>query len=249
MNHHFAASWLQSLSTKLESLTQWSWTSDKQGACTVHNQLFREFFSAPFGKTLALVDKKTKEEFLGRIEKNLYKFEDRTQQFPLGCLCALLQHGKDSSYTQDKVVAWVDFLLERLRGGLNKEVILEVVEECLSAPFQRFVPLMEDHLRERLADGLGEHLGKMDDDAQKRILENLAPVPTRIETLVEGCTKELNAWLEVAPRFPATPIALTDTLAKMEHPLVKFFTAVKDAAKKESFLVAVALVLQGLDPL
>lgn len=247
MNHHFAASWLQSLSGKLESLTQWSWTSNRQGSCTTHRNLFREFFSAPFQKTLALVDEQKKTEFLSVIEKNLYKFDESTQQFPLGCLCALLQHGKDSPRTQEKVVAWVDFLLERLRGkGWEKGTVTEVVEESLSTQFQKFVPLMEDQVRARLADGLGEHLENLDEDAQKRVLDNLSAVPARIEQIVANCTRDLNSWLESAPRFPSTPMALANTLMRMEHPLVKFFTIVKDASKKESFLVAVALALQSL---
>lgn len=246
MNHHFATSWLQSLSTKLEALVEWSWAAGRNEPCTTHRQLFREFFSPTFQKTLALVELRKKTEFLQCIERNLYKFEDRTQQFPLGCLCALLQHGKESPQTQEKVVAWVEFLLDRLRTGIGKEAVTEVGEECLSAPFQKFVGLMDESLQERLADRLGEHLVKLDEESQKRILENLAPVPARMEKVVVSCTQELNSWLESAPRFPSTPIALADTLTKMEHPLVRFFTGIKDRTKKEAFLVAVALALQGL---
>mmetsp|Transcript_132696 Transcript_132696/g.322448 ORF Transcript_132696/g.322448 Transcript_132696/m.322448 type:complete len:1090 (-) Transcript_132696:15-3284(-) len=248
MNHHFAASWLQSLSGKLESLTPWSWTSNRQGSCTTHRNLFREFFSAPFQKTLALVDERKKTEFLGVIERNLHKFDESTQQFPLGCLCALLQHGKDSPGTQEKVVAWVDFLLARLGpgGGGREAAALEVAEECLSPAFQKFVPLMEGELHARLADGLGEHLGRLDEAAQRRLLEQLPALPARIEELVAGCAGELNAWLEAAPRYPATPSALAEALGRLERPLVRFFTVVKDAARKEAFLVAVALVLQAL---
>lgn len=252
MTKHFAASWLQSLSAKLEALSEWSWASDRRGECTTHRNLFREFFSAQFGKTLALVDEAKKTEFLGVIERSLYKFDANTQQFPLMCLCALLQHGKDSPKTQEKILAWVGFLLERLRrtGGVvlatQTSLVAEVVEECLSAPFQKFVPLMEDAVRGRLADGLGERLGELGEEAQRRVLEELPAVSARIEEVVVGCTGELNAWLERAPRFPATPMALADTLAKMEHPLVRFFTAVKQPARKEAFLVAVALALQGL---
>mmetsp|Transcript_64832 Transcript_64832/g.200771 ORF Transcript_64832/g.200771 Transcript_64832/m.200771 type:complete len:178 (-) Transcript_64832:8-541(-) len=175
MNQHFAASWLQSLSGKLESLAQWSLASGRPAgpgaeACTTHRNLFREFFSAPFQKTLALVDGRRRAEFLGAIERNLHKFDEATQQFPLGCLCALLQHGKDSPATQEKVAAWVDFLLARLRakGGWERAAAAEVAGECLSAPFQKFVPLMEGGLRARLADGLGEHLGRLDEAVQRR---------------------------------------------------------------------------------
>jgi len=252
MTKHFASSWLQSLSNKLQALEQWSWAADKRGACSIHRNLFREFFSAQFGKTLALVDEAKKTEFLVVIEKHLYKFDANTQQFPLMCLCALLQHGKDSPKTQEKIAAWVNFLLERLRrpsgpaGTGPSAQLSEVVEECLSAPFQRFVPLMEESLRGRLADGLGERLTELSEDVQKRVIDDLPAVPARVEELVVGCTKDLNAWLESAPRFPATPMALADTLSKMEHPLVRFFTAVKQPTRKEAFLVAVALALQGL---
>mmetsp|Transcript_5187 Transcript_5187/g.9794 ORF Transcript_5187/g.9794 Transcript_5187/m.9794 type:complete len:844 (+) Transcript_5187:227-2758(+) len=247
MTQHFAASWLQSLSGKLESLTQWSWTSNKQGSCATHRNLFREFFTATFQKTLALVDETKKTEFLKVVERNLYKFDELTQQFPLGCLCALLQHGKDSALTQEKVAAWVDFLLERLHSrGWERNTVSEVVEECMSPQFQKFLPLMEEALRGRLADGLGRHLEKLGAEMQSKVLEGLPPLSERAEHIMASCTKELNQWLESAPRFPSTPMVLADTLMRMEHPLLKFFTAVKDANKKESFLVAVALALQGL---
>lgn len=246
MNHHFAASWLQKLSEKLEQLTEWSWAKNRQDACSVHRSLFKEFFSPQFQKTLALVDEQKKEGFLKVIERNLYKFDDATQQFPLGCLCALLLHGKDARQPKEKVVAWVEFLLQRLRGSPGPEVVTQVVEECLSAPFQKFVPLIEEKLKERLADGFGAPLPKMDEALQKRVLKGFPLVMTRIEFLVTSCTAELNRWLVSAPRFPSTPMTLADTLAKLEHPLVKFFTAMQAPAKKEAFLVAVALALQGL---
>lgn len=238
MNHHFAASWLQSLSGKLESLAEWNWAVDKKA----HRNLFREFFSAPFQKTLALVDEKKKTEFLMNIEKHLYKFEERSQQFPLGCLCALLQYGKDSPKTQDKVVAWVDFLLDRM----SKDSINIVIEECLTPPFLKFSALVNEADRDRLADGLGEHVGRLPEELQKRVFDDMPLVAERIDKLVGICTKELNAWLESAPRYPATPAALVDALAGVESPLVRFFTTVKDTTRKESFLVAVALSLQGL---
>eukprot|EP00933_Yihiella_yeosuensis_P015325 TRINITY_DN13404_c0_g2_i1.p1 TRINITY_DN13404_c0_g2~~TRINITY_DN13404_c0_g2_i1.p1 ORF type:complete len:899 (-),score=251.91 TRINITY_DN13404_c0_g2_i1:432-3128(-) len=319
---HFAASWLRSLSTKLESLAEWSFASSQSGATSTHRNLFREFFSAPFQKTLALVDEKKKEDFLSVIEKNLYKFDPQTQQFPLGCLCALLKHGKDAAATQEKIAAWVDFLLDRLvhaaagaapangrllsslRGPSGpadtaREVALEMVEEVLSAPFQRLVPLMRDPLRERLADGLGEHcLPLLDQETQQKLLDGLggstgaasgeaAPASAdrpggaaaavaaaaaaavaaqqqqqpggvqqdpsslplllaRIEALITKCTQELNTWLSKAPRFPATPLALADALARAEHPLVRFFTSCRAAQKKEAFLLAMALSIQAL---
>eukprot|EP00404_Azadinium_spinosum_P008290 CAMPEP_0180549776 /NCGR_PEP_ID=MMETSP1036_2-20121128/72291_1 /TAXON_ID=632150 /ORGANISM="Azadinium spinosum, Strain 3D9" /LENGTH=456 /DNA_ID=CAMNT_0022564983 /DNA_START=91 /DNA_END=1458 /DNA_ORIENTATION=+ len=242
MSHHFATSWLQSLSAKLESLVQWSWVKDN---AVTHRNLFRDFFSAPFQKCLALVDERKKDEFLIVIEKNLYKFDEKTQQFPLGCLCALLQHGKESPKTQEKVAAWVDFLLDELRRGPGI-VVAQAVEECLSAPFQKFLALMAEPLKERLADGLGERLSSLDEGLQKKVLEGVSAVPARLESLVATCTSELNTWLEKAPRYPATPLAIVDSLAKMKHPLVKHFTAVKDSKKKESFLVAVALALSAL---
>mmetsp|Transcript_9917 Transcript_9917/g.26195 ORF Transcript_9917/g.26195 Transcript_9917/m.26195 type:complete len:952 (-) Transcript_9917:273-3128(-) len=248
MDHHFASSWLKSLSTKLDSLVEWTFAAGKKDAGTTHRNLFREFFSAPFQKTLALVDEKKKTEFLNNIERNLYKFEAQSQQFPLGCLCALLQHGKDAPQTQEKVGAWVDFLLCRLRGGGTqaRETARDVMDTILSAQFRRFVPLMAEPLRDRLADGLGEQLPTLDEEVQKQVMEALPAIPVRIEKVVSACTDELNTWLQSAPRFPATPMCLANTLAKMEHPLVRFFTAVRDTSKKESFLVAVALALQGL---
>lgn len=226
---------------------EWTFAAGKKDSGTTHRNLFREFFSAPFQKTLALVDEAKKTEFLGHIERNLYKFEAQAQQFPLGCLCALLEHGKDAPQTQEKVSAWVDFLLGRLRGApQNKAVADEVMEVVLSAQFQKFVPLMGEPLRDRLADGLGDHLGTLDEELRQKIMEAVPAVPLRVETLVATCTDELNKWLCSAPRFPGTPASLTETLAKMEHPLVKFFTAVKDTVTKESFLVAVALALQSL---
>lgn len=247
MNHHFAASWLQSLAGKLESLTSWSLTANRQNSQGTHRNLFREFFSAQFQKVLALVEEQKKTEFLGVIEKNLHKFDEATQQFPLGCLCALLQHGKDASVTQDKVVAWVDFLLERLRArAWEDRSVLEVLEECLSPAFQKFMPLLSPSLRARLADGLGEHLQRVEEAEQRKALEKLEILPARIEEVVAQCTQDLNRWLDDAPRFPATPFTLAETLRRLEHPLVRFFTVVKDAAKKEAFLVAVALALQGL---
>lgn len=246
MNHHFAASWLQRLSEKLEQLTEWSWAQNRQDALSQHKNLFKEFFNPSFQKTLALVDEQKKESFLKLIERHLYKFDDATQQFPLGCLCALLLHGKDGPQARDKVEAWVEFLLQRLRGSPSPDVVKQVVEECLSAPFQKFVPLMEERLRERLADGLGGPLATVDEATQKRLTDGLPLVLTRIESLVVSCTAELNEWLTSAPRFPRTPIALVDTLAKLEHPLIKFFTAVQAPARKEAFLVAVALAVQGL---
>ncbi|CAJ1395640.1 unnamed protein product [Effrenium voratum] len=257
MDHHFASSWLKSLSNKLESLAEWSWVGERQGATAIHRNLFKEFFSAPFQKTLALVDEQKKEDFLRVIERNLHKFDPKTQQFPLGCLCALLQHGKDSPTTQDKVVAWVDFILDRLLRNppASPAVAAEVAEECLSVPFQRLVPLMRDTLRESLADGLGEHaLPQLDEATQKRLLDGLGDpssdqsplLPERIEALVVKCTEELNSWLFQAPQFPATALALADALARAEHPLLRFFTAVRQAQKKEAFLVAVALCLHHL---
>lgn len=258
MDHHFASSWLKSLSNKLESLAEWSWVAERQGTTNTHRQLFREFFSAPFQKTLALVDEQKKGDFFHIIEKNLHKFEPKTQQFPLGSLCALLQHGKDSKITQEKVSAWVDFILDRLMR--SPTTASEVAEECLSAPFQRLLPVMRAQLRDSLADGLGEHvLPHLDQALQKRLLDGLGVetpasgtplgtplLPERIEALVVKCTEELNSWFVSAPRFPATPLALADALARAEHPLLRFFTAVRQPQKKEAFLVAVALCLQSL---
>eukprot|EP00434_Breviolum_minutum_P004134 symbB.v1.2.003644.t1/scaffold203.1/size271217/36 len=255
MDSHFASSWLKSLSNKLESLAEWSWVAERQGTTTTHRQLFREFFSAPFQKTLALVDEQKKGDFLRVIEKNLHKFDPKTQQFPLGCLCALLQHGKDSPTTQEeKVSAWVDFILDRLMRSPTTTAA-EVAEECLSTCFQRLLPTMRKQLRDSLADGLGEHvLPHLDEAAQKRLLDGLGVetlasgspsgtplLPERIEALIE-----LNAWFFSAPQFPASPLALADALARAEHPLLRFFTAVRQAHKKEAFLVAVALCLQSL---
>ncbi|CAE7275021.1 unnamed protein product [Symbiodinium sp. CCMP2592] len=256
MDHHFARSWLKSLSAKLESLTEWSWVGERQGTTQTHRQLFREFFSTPFQKTLALVDEQKKEEFVQGIEKNLYKFDRKTQQFPLGCLCALLQHGKDSPTTQERVKAWTDCILDRLVGITatgGRAVAIEVAEECLSVPFQRLIPLMSEDMRERLADCLGEHaLLHMDEAQQKNLLEGLgaeAKCPVlieRIEALMATCTKELNTWLAQAPRFPFTPLALADALARAEHPLLRFFTFARQPSQKEAFLMAVALCLQSL---
>ncbi|CAK0857746.1 unnamed protein product, partial [Prorocentrum cordatum] len=218
MNHHFASSWLQRLSEKLEQLTEWSWAQNRQDACSQHRSLFREFFNPSFQKTLALVDEQKKESFLKLIERHLYKFDDATQQFPLGCLCALLLHGKDGHQARDKVVAWVEFLLQRLQGSPGPDVVNQVVEECLSAPFQKFVPLMEEGLRARLADGLGGPLQTVSEETQKRLTDGLPLVLTRIESLVVSCTAELNDWLTSAPRFPRTPIALVDTLTKLVEP-------------------------------
>eukprot|EP00435_Cladocopium_sp_Y103_P071868 s317_g38.t1 len=146
----------------------------------------------------------------------------------------------------------------------------EVAEECLSAPFQRLLPVMRAQLRDSLADGLGEHvLPHLDQALQKRLLDGLGVetpasgtpsgtplLPERIEALVVKCTEELqhwvgledelNSWFVSAPRFPATPLALADALARAEHPLLRFFTAVRQPQKKEAFLVAVALCLQSL---
>lgn len=255
MNHHFAASWLKSLSNKLDTLVEWTFASGTKDACTGHRNLFREFFSLQFQKTLALVDETKRTQFLGDIERNLYKFEAHSQQFPLSCLCALLHHGKDSPQTQQKISAWVDFLLGRLREptslalavpGGKDVVAAEVMDVVLSCNFQKFIPLMNEALTDRLADGIGERLCKLDEEVQKKVMDAIPAVPHRIEAVVAACTDELNVWLESAPRFPATPAALVDTLAKMEHPLVRFFTAVKDTNKKESFLVAVALSLQSV---
>ncbi|CAK9058337.1 unnamed protein product [Durusdinium trenchii] len=262
MNHHFASSWLKSLSNKLDSLVEWSWVAERQGTTTTHRQLFREFFSAPFQKTLALVDEQKKGDFLRVIEKNLYKFDPKTQQFPLGCLCALLQHGKDSPTTQEKVGAWVDFILDCLMRSPTAPTAAEIAEECLSVPFQRLLPMMREQLRDSLADGLGEHvLPHLDEAAQKRLLDGLGVetppaagnasgqsplLPERIESLVVKCTEELNLWFFSAPAFPASPLALADALARAEHPLLRFFTAVRQPQKKEAFLVSVALCLQSL---
>lgn len=246
MTQHFAASWLQSLEKKLEALTEWSWDADQRGECTTHRNLFREFFNPKFQKTLALVDDQKRLAFFSHIERNLHKFEGRTQQFPLGCLCALLQHGKASPKTKEKVTAWIDFLLSKLRQGHGKEVVTELVEECLSPAFQKFVPVMEEGLMDRLIDGLGEHLISCDDDVQKKVLEDFSAVPQRIERIMRTCTEVLNGWLDSAPRFPSTPLLLTDTLTKMNNPLVRFFNRIKDANVKESFLVSVALCLQCL---
>ena len=46
--------------------------------------------------------------------------------------------------------------------------------------------------------------------------------------------QELNSWFVSAPRFPATPLALADALARAEHPLLRFFTAVRQPQKKEA---------------
>jgi hypothetical protein len=247
MTHHFATSWLRSLSTKLEALVEWTFAAGRKDSGTTHRNLFREFFSAPFQKTLALVDEAKKTEFLACIERNLYKFEAQTQQFPLGCLCALLEHGKDSARTQEKFAAWVEFLFGRLRSEpQSQEVGNDVMEVVLSPQFQKFLPFMGDPLKERLADGLGEHLSKLDEGLRQKVMESVPVIVVRVEQLVAACTDELNTWLCSAPRYPATPTALADALAKMEHPLVKFFASVKDTAKKESFLVAVALVLQSI---
>jgi hypothetical protein len=158
----------------------------------------------------------------------------------------LLQHGKESPKTQEKIVAWVSFLFDKLQQGLGQEVVKEVVEECLSAPFQRFVPFMEEQLMERVANGLGEHLFGCDEDTQKKVMESFSAIPDRIEKIMVTCTKELNSWLAKAPRFPSTPLTLVDTLQKLQQPLIRFFNRIKDASKKESFLVAVALALQTL---
>mmetsp|Transcript_54685 Transcript_54685/g.119196 ORF Transcript_54685/g.119196 Transcript_54685/m.119196 type:complete len:390 (+) Transcript_54685:21-1190(+) len=249
MTTHFATSWLQSLSNKLEGLACWSWASDKRGECGLHRNLFREFFSPNFQKTLGLVDEQKKTTFLSVVDRNLYKFDEGTQQFPLGCLCALLQHGKDSPRTQEKIATWADFLLHKLQSAPSPgmpSLVESVVEECLSAEFQKFVPIMEEPLRVRFADGLGYYLVRLPEAKQKQVVDSLPAVHERVDQLVTTCTKELNEWLKSAPRFPATPMLLADSLAKMDHPLVKFFTSMKDPTRKESFLVAVALALQGL---
>jgi len=246
MTQHFAASWLQSLEKKLNLLSEWSWAADQSGECTTHRNLFREFFNPKFQKTLALVDDQKRIAFLGHIETNLFKFEGRTQQFPLGCLCALLQNGKESPKTKEKVTAWVTFLLSKLKEGAGSEGVAEVVEEILSASFQKFVSLVEDKVMQRLCDGLGRHLVKCDEEMQKKVIESFPALPDRIEKIMRTCTVELNAWLESAPRFPSTPLTLTDALSKTQNPLLRFFNRIKDANTKESFLVVVALALQGL---
>lgn len=50
---------------------------------------------------------------------------------------------------------------------------------------------------------------------------------------ISSC-QELNAWFFSAPQFPASPLALADALARAEHPLLRFFTAVRQAQKKEA---------------
>eukprot|EP00928_Gymnodinium_smaydae_P087160 TRINITY_DN71487_c0_g1_i1.p1 TRINITY_DN71487_c0_g1~~TRINITY_DN71487_c0_g1_i1.p1 ORF type:complete len:869 (+),score=170.77 TRINITY_DN71487_c0_g1_i1:121-2727(+) len=252
MSQHFAASWLKSLSAKLDSLVEWTFAAGKKDSGLTHRNLFREFFSAPFYKTLALVDEAKRTDFLRHIEKNLYKFEAQSQQFPLGCLCTLLEHGKESPQTQEKVGAWVDFLLGRLRSSAGmpppqgKAAADDVIEIILSLQFQKFVPVMDERLRTRLADGLGERLGELNDETRAKILESVPAVLEKIEHIVVNCTEELNTWLASAPRYPSTPLVLADIFAKLDNPLVKYYTAIKDTTKKESFLVAVALVIQGL---
>ena len=51
---------------------------------------------------------------------------------------------------------------------------------------------------------------------------------------MSSATQELNSWFVSAPRFPATPLALADALARAEHPLLRFFTAVRQPQKKEA---------------
>ncbi|CAE7672377.1 Parg, partial [Symbiodinium pilosum] len=242
------------LTTRLE--VEWVNFRQPEGSGPGALEPREEFFSAPFQKTLALVDEQKKEEFVRGIEKNLYKFDPKTQQFPLGCLCALLQHGKDSPTTQEKVQAWLDYLLDRLVGAsasIARATAAEVAEECLSVPFQRLIPLMKPVMRETLADSLGEHaLPHMEEAQQKQLLEGLgaetkSPVLVeRIEAIMATCTEELNLWLARAPCFPSTPLALADALARAEHPLLRFFTFARQPEKKEAFLMAVALCMQSL---
>mmetsp|Transcript_31611 Transcript_31611/g.73733 ORF Transcript_31611/g.73733 Transcript_31611/m.73733 type:complete len:772 (-) Transcript_31611:69-2384(-) len=255
MNNHFAASWLKSLSTKLEALPESSWVADKAAGLSSHRNLFKEFFSPNFQKTLACVGAEKKVEFIRCIEKNLYKFEDRTQQFPLTCLCALFEHGKESTQTKQKVEAWASFLLSRLKVlqtvGVDensmKGVLLEVVEECRAAHFQKFVSVMGEQLQESLADALGEYLRILPEDDLKSIFEEIGFLVGRVEKLVDDSMLELNDWLRSAPEYPCTPMALVKAYARLSQPLLTHYKRIKDTQKKESFLISAALTFQGLN--
>lgn len=254
MNQHFATSWLKSLSAKLEALEAWDYQSGggPKESVTTHRNLFREFFSPTFQKTLACADEAKRIEFLHTIERNLYKFESEIQQFPLSCLCALLEHGKDSQAFQGKVGAWLQHLLQRLKGcAQNKSASDEypadkVVAIMLADHFQKFLELMEESLKEKLATGLGECLEFLSEEKQNQIMDAVPALTLQIQELVTNSTLEVNQWLENAPKYPATPAALVEIFAKMEHPLVKFYKNVRDPTKKEAFLVAVALCLSSL---
>mmetsp|Transcript_30640 Transcript_30640/g.55983 ORF Transcript_30640/g.55983 Transcript_30640/m.55983 type:complete len:763 (+) Transcript_30640:106-2394(+) len=255
MNNHFAASWLNSLSKKLEALHESSWVTDKANGLTAHRNLFREFFSTQFQKTLGCVDAEKRVEFIRCIEKNLFKFEERTQQFPLGCLCALFEHGKDSVQTKEKVEAWLGFFLSRLKilqmqVGVDeasiKAVLMEVVDECKAPHFQRFTGVMSKQLQDCLADAIGEHLRILPEDDLKVVFEEMNFVGERVTRLVEDSIQELNDWLRTAPEFPSTPLALVDCFARLGHPLIMHYKRIKGAQTKETFLIAVALAFQTL---
>mmetsp|Transcript_43145 Transcript_43145/g.99408 ORF Transcript_43145/g.99408 Transcript_43145/m.99408 type:complete len:762 (+) Transcript_43145:24-2309(+) len=255
MNNHFAASWLHSLSKKLEDLQESSWVTDKANGLTAHRNLFREFFSTQFQKTLGCVDAEKRVQFIRCIEKNLFKFEERTQQFPLGCLCALFEHGKESAQTKEKVEAWVGFFLSRLKilqmqVGVDetsvKAVLMEVVSECKAAHFQRFTGVMNKQLQDSLADAIGEHLRILPEDDLKVVFEELNFVCERVTRLVEESITELNDWQRTAPEYPSTPLALVDCFARLGHPLIMHYKRIKGTQTKETFLIAVALAFQTL---
>jgi len=253
MTKHFAGSWLDRLSEKMRALEEWSRTPlHQQGPIGPHGMLFKEFFSQQFQRTLALVDESKKAAFLSTIESNLFKFDVNSQQFPLMCLCAMFQHGKESATTQERVMAWIENILGRLRtvggtiGPLGPIVVVAAMEECCTEHFQKFLPLVEASLSEKLADVIGERMVEVNQDLVKKILDKLPLLLERVFEVVDTCTKNLNIWMQTAPRFPATPIFLYDTLVRLEQPLVRQYIHIQKLEWKESFLVATSLALAGL---
>ncbi|OLP80656.1 hypothetical protein AK812_SmicGene38901, partial [Symbiodinium microadriaticum] len=235
MDHHFARSWLKSLSAKLESLTEWSWVGERQGTTQTHRQLFRE-------------------EFVRGIEKNLYKFDRKTQQFPLGWF---------PDVEQSVYVECLSVPFQRLIP-LMSEDMRERLADCLG---EHALLHMDEAQQKNLLEGLGA-------EAKCPVLKE------RIEALMASCTKAPTVDKELAEdcddddddddyhvsfspsppvlhlllcfgivaqiRFPFTPLALADALARAEHPLLRFFTFARQPSQKEAFLMAVALCLQSL---
>lgn len=242
--HHFAASWLERLSEKLVGMKEFAWAPEHERS--VHKSLYQELFSAKFQRLLVYVSESRKGEFFKLVEKHLYKFEDRTQ-FPVGCLCAFQCLGKDAKMTQDKLAVWVDYMLESLRHPSTPQTVDQVAVELLTEEFLQFTLVMEASTRNRLADGLGENLGRFDEQVQRHFFDKVEALPNRIEELIAERTAELNEWLLPAPRCPPLPTTILDVFIKMEqHPLVRHFKSVKDANKKEAFMIATALSLQSL---
>ncbi|CAD7959777.1 unnamed protein product [Amoebophrya sp. A25] len=228
--------------------------------------LFREFFGSGFSRTLSQVKDARKVEFAQELERNIDKFDPITQQPYLQCLSVFLLKGRDTPECNTKATECIQKVFDRIQLARDMTddsemlIMSEQVElkDCLPADslsakaikevsgqaFQQVWSVLPQGERRFLTEVILEKVYAVDIQLQRDLVQRLEPAKSFVEKEVNLATSQLNDWLKLAPKFPATPLVLGELfhmcLKSKNCPLYK---AISDKTIRERFLISISLTI------